>query len=239
MLFFYAEGTEHCRTKGQTGFPPHQRAGVPADYGAGALVAARGARRPWGGRAYHSPRDAPTMGRVRLLRPEGRANHGRARLLRPEGRADHGAGGLIEARGTRRPWGGCAYCVPRGAPTMGRARLLQPEGRADHGRAGLLQPEGCADHGRARLLQPEGRADHGRAGLSQPEGRADYGRARLLQRRRGRTCRNFFPIVSFGKLYEASNPKRGSAGRAGKPGAQQGIQDVCKAKAWQSGRVIF
>ena len=132
-----------------------------ADYGAGALVAARGARRPWGGRACCSPRGAPTMGRARLLQPEGRANHGRARLLQPEGRADHGAGALITAqrtgvpvdhgrarllqpegradygagalvaaRGTRRLWGGRAYCSPRDAPTMGRARLSQPKGQA-------------------------------------------------------------------------------------------------------------
>ena len=49
------------------------------------------------------------MGRARLLRPEGRADHGRARLLQPEGRADYGAGALIAARGEDVP------------PTMGRA----------------------------------------------------------------------------------------------------------------------
>ena len=149
MLFFYAEGTEHCRNKGQTP-PPNQRAGVPADHGAGGLITVRGTRRPW-------------------------------------------AGALITARGMRRPWGGRACCSPRGAPTMGRAGLSLSEGRADHGRARLLQPKG-----------------------------------------RGRTCRNFFPIVSLGRAYEAGNAKRGSAGRAGKHGAQQGVQGVCKAKAWQN-----
>ena len=92
---------------------------------------------------------------------------GRARLLQPEGRADHGAGALIAARGARRPWGGRACCSPRGAPTMGRGF---PPNEANV----------PADHGRARLLQPEGRADHGRAGLSQPEGRADHGAGALV-----------------------------------------------------------
>ena len=142
MLFFYAEGTEHCRTKGRT-FPPtmgRARLSQPegrADYGAGALVAARGARRPWagavvaaretrrpwGGRAYCVPRDAPTMGRAGLLQPEGRADHGRAGLSQPEGRADHGAGGLVAARETRRPWGGGSHRTRRTFPltVCGRA----------------------------------------------------------------------------------------------------------------------
>ena len=91
-------------------------------------------------------------------------------------------------------------------------------------------------------MQPEGRADHGAGALitAQRTGvPVDRVRMRLLQQRRGRTCRNFFPIVSLGRAYEAGNPKRGSAGRAGKPGAQQGVQGVCKAKAWQNGRGEF
>ena len=80
------------------------------------IAADRGTRRPWGGRAYCSPRGAPTIGR--------------ARLSQPEGRAGHGTGGLIAARGMRRLWGGRACCSPRDAPTMGRARLLQPKGQA-------------------------------------------------------------------------------------------------------------
>ena len=72
--------------------------------------------------------------------------------------------------------------------------------------------------GLVRLLQPKGQAFPltmgGRAYCS-PRGAPTMGRARLLPQRRGRTCRNFFPIMSFGKLYEAGKPKRGGVGRAG------------------------
>ena len=113
MLFFYAEGTEHCRTKGQTP-PPNQRAGVPADHG-----------------------------RAGLSQSKGRADYGRAGLSQPEGRADYGAGALVAAQGARRPWGGRACCSPRDAPTMGRAGLSQPEGRADHGAGALVAARGA------------------------------------------------------------------------------------------------
>ena len=90
------------------------------------IAADRGARRPWGGRAYCSPRGAPTMGRVRLSQPKGQAfplTMGRARLLQPEGCADHRAGALVAARETRRPWGGGSHRTRRTFPltVCGRA----------------------------------------------------------------------------------------------------------------------
>ena len=50
----------------------------------------------------------------------------------------------------------------------------------------------------------------------QPEGRADHGAGALIAAAPRRTCRNFFPIMSLGRAYEAGKPKRGGAGRAGK-----------------------
>ena len=176
----------------KNGALPNQRTDTPAELKSGR------SHRPWGGRACCSPRDAPTMGRARLLRPEGRANHG--------------TGALIASRGTRQPWDGCAYhsprdaptmggrtcCSPRGAPTTGRARLLQPERQAfpltegesapcrtmdrhprrTTGQAFPLTMGGCAYYSRgARRLWAGGlitaRRDAptmGRVGLSQPEG---------------------------------------------------------------------
>ena len=221
MLFFYAEGKDRRRPRG----------GRPADHGAGALIAARGARRPWGGRAYCSPRGAPTMGR--------------ARLLQPEGRADHGAGALVAARGARRPWGGGshrtrrtfpptmggrAYCSPRDAPTMGRG-FPPTEGRTScrpWDGCACCSPRDAPTMGGRACCSPRDAPTMGGRAYHSPRGAPTMGRARLLQQRRGRTCRYFFPIMSFGKLYEA-----------GKRGAQQGIQGVCKAKAWQSGKAIF
>ena len=120
---------------------------------------------------------------------------GRTRLLLPEGRADHGASGLITARGMRRPWGGRACCSPRGAPTMGRARLSQPEGRADHGAGALVAARGArrpwggrAYHsprdaptmGERAYHSPRDAPTMGRARLLQPGGRADYGAGALI-----------------------------------------------------------
>ena len=68
----------------------------------------------------------------------------------------------------------------------------------------------------------------GRARLLQPEGRADYGAGALVAATPRQNLQKLFPIMSFGKLYEAGNP-----------GAQQGVQGVCKAKAWQNGRDEF
>ena len=99
------------RTKERTS-PPHQRADVPVDNGAGRLVAARGTRRPWAGALVAARGARRLWGGCACcsLRADVLPTMGRVRLLQPEGRAGHGAGGLVAARGARRLWGGRAYC---------------------------------------------------------------------------------------------------------------------------------
>ena len=210
MLFFYAEGTEHCRTKGQTGFPPHQRAGVPADDGAGALITARGTRRPWGGCAYCVPRDAPTMGGRAYCVPRGAPTMGRAGLLKPEGRADHGAGALTASRGARRPWGGRACCSPRDAPTMGGRACCSPRDAPTMGGRAYCNPRGAPTMG--------GRAYHSPRGAPTMGGRACCsGAAAELAETFFRSC----PLASCTKQVirsaaaraEQENPARSKAYR--------------------------
>ena len=233
MLFFYAEGTEHCRTKERT-FPPTT--------GRARLLQPkrRTSFRPWGGRAYHSPRGAPTMGGCACYNPRDAPTMGGCACYNPRDAPTMGGRACCSPRDAP-TMSGRACCSPRDAPTMGRVRLLQPEGRADYGAGALITARGTRRpwDGRA-CCSPRDAPTMGR-GFPPNEANVpvDRVRTRLLQQRRGRTCRNFFPIMSFGKLYEAGNAKRGSAGRAGNPGAQQGVQGVCKAKAWQSGKAIF